>query len=134
MVSDPERERLAYLASRVGSDEASEGERAELELHLADRPELRPEVMEAVERARLGKGWLARVEADQRVRRIESGRRVRVERAIGIGLVGAGWLLAPAVPALAPAAFTTGALVLIWSFARVRLRELRDDPYRDIEK
>jgi hypothetical protein len=133
-MNDPERRRLDELIARVGAGDATEAERVELDLYVDDDPALRAEVDQRIRAHDPDNQWLARVEADRRITRREGSGRVRAERAVGLGLVAGGFVLGPLLPVVAPAALLAGVGLLTWSFVRLRLEELRDDPYRKIDR
>ncbi|MCB9567134.1 MAG: hypothetical protein H6710_07985 [Myxococcales bacterium] len=112
---DPEEARVAELLDRVRRGELSEGEREELALYAAE-------------------GWLARVEADDRIATIEGSRGVQIERGIGLALVLGGLVTSSLAPLTGSLALLAGVLLLIYSFARVRLATHRRDPYKDIKR
>jgi hypothetical protein len=132
--SDPERRRLDELVALATAGTASEADRAELELYLDDHPELRAEIEAASVEGKPDQKWLARIAADERVHRLERRRGVVVERVVAGALLVGGFLLGPVLPVLAPVAALTGAGLLVWSFVALRFRELREDPYRNIDK
>lgn len=118
------------LAARTRGD-ATEAQTEELALYLEQRPELRARVEQAVRDGELGQGWLARVEADHRVALVEQAPRARLERTVGIGLAGVGFVLSMMTPWGAPL-LGAGTLVLLYSVIRVRLRTHATDPYKDV--
>jgi hypothetical protein len=133
--TDPERRRFEELVALVDGGGASEEDRAELDLYLAEDPALRAEL--SGPRAAgppADRQWLVRAAADDRVHRLERRRLVVVERIVGGVLLGGGIVLAPALPVIAPVAALTGLGILAWSTVALRLRELRDDPYRKIDR
>jgi hypothetical protein len=133
-MTDPERRRLDELIGRVAAGEASEAERVELDMYLEDDPALQAEIDQRIREHDPDAHWLARAEADRRITRRDSSARVRAERTVGLGLVAGGFVLGPLLPVAAPAALLAGVGLLTWSFVRLRLEELRDDPYRKIDR
>ncbi|MCB9704195.1 MAG: hypothetical protein H6711_20065 [Myxococcales bacterium] len=131
---DPEEARVAELLDRVRRGELSEGEREELALYAAEDPSLHQAIAARSEEARLGEGWLARVEADDRIATIEGSRGVQIERGIGLALVLGGLVTSSLAPLTGSLALLAGVLLLIYSFARVRLATHRRDPYKDIKR
>ena len=129
-----EAARRRFTELLAGLERATEADKAELEMYLADEPELRPELERRLRELKLGQGWLVRVETDQELRRQGSSTLVKVERAVGLGLLGAGLALGPVLGAAAPVAGLAGVGVLLWSFVRLRIREAKDDPYRRIDQ
>jgi hypothetical protein len=129
---DPARRRLDELVALVAAGRADEAERTELELYLEDHPELRAHLAPAGPPA--DQHWLVRATADERVRRLERRRGVVAQRVAGGALLAGGFLLAPLLPVAAPIAIVAGAGVLVWSFVALRVRELRNDPYQEIDK
>lgn len=134
MTDDPERERLDELIVKVGREQATEAEREELALYLEDHPEIASRLAEETRAAQLGKGWLERVEADRSLQARETTPFIRTERAIGVGLIIGGAVLGMAGTLLGPVAVMGGLGLLGWSFARVRLKTYKDDPYKDIKE
>jgi len=109
-----------------------EAEREELALYRAENPDLVAECervpAEGAEGADDGEtGWLARVEADRRLKHRENSATVRIERGLGLGLTCAGFFMGPMV-------MVPGLAILVWSFARVRLATYKDDPYTEVEE
>ena len=131
---DPEQARALELARLVGRQAAGDPEREELALLLQDRADLRPLVEAETRRTALGSGWLDRVEADERLQRAEATPAVRVERGAGLGLLALGFAVTPFVPVLGGPAMMLGSGVLLWSFVRVKLKTLKDDPYRKVNR
>jgi hypothetical protein len=134
MGNEPEQERINALLDRVARGVLTEAESEELALYTVERPELRAEVATRARRADLGAGWLARVEADQQIARLETARPVRIERGVGLALMVGGALALPFAPAAGPAIAVLGLLVLVASFVRVRLATLKNDPYKDVQQ
>ena len=131
---DPGRKRFTELVALLEAGRASDADREELELYVAEDPALRQELAVRPPPRAADRDWLARITADERVQRLEKSRGVLAERVVGGALLGAGVLLAPAVPVLGGAAVIAGVGVLVWSTIALRVRELRDDPYREIER
>lgn len=134
MHDDPEQQRLDELIARVASAQASDAEREELEMYAAERPEIVERLRHAATKTALGEGWLARVEADRRLRQRESSPLAQLERSTGMGMLIAGVVLGLVGSPLAPIGWIGGVGMLTWSVVRVRLRTHKDDPYRDIEE
>jgi hypothetical protein len=129
---DPEDLRIEQLLLAQRRGTAGEAQREELAIYLRDRPELGARIDENARAAELGAGWLERVERDDRVQVIERSPRARLERAIGLGTVLAGWLLHFPLPLVGFALSAGGMLLLLYSILRVR-RSTRDtDPYEDV--
>jgi hypothetical protein len=134
-MNDAERRRFDELLAGIEqAGEAGETERAEMELYLEQYPHLRPLWEQRLKEARLGEGWLVRVQADRALQRRERSPWVQLERGLGLALLGTGLLLSPLLGVAAPVAAVAGLGLLVWSFARVRLQELKDDPYRRIDQ
>ena len=131
---DPEEARVGELLQRVRADQASDAEREELALYVADRPELAPRVQQQQQAAQLGGTWLARVEADRKLAEAESTPLVKAERGLGLAMTIGGFALLPVMPAASVIGMLGGAALLTWSYTRVRLKTFKDDPYRDIDK
>ena len=131
-MDEAERKRWAELLE--GLDRAGEAERVELELYLEQYPQLREPFERRSQEVALGADWLVRVKADRSLQRRERSRLVRIERGVGLGLMGAGTLLSPVLGVIAPLAVVSGMGVLVWSFVRLRFQEIKDDPYRRIDK
>ena len=133
--SDPESARLDELVRRLVRGEASEAERAEIELY-AERD---PGVVQRIERARkieqLGGAWLARVEANAEIERAERSTWTRTERGVGVGLLLAGWGATFAGAAIVGGGLlAAGAATLLFSFVRGAIHAARKDPYRDVRR
>lgn len=129
---DPEAARVDELLAQHRHGRATEAESEELALYVRDRPELRPRVDQAAREGVLGEGWLARVERDHQVQKIENSGRARVERGIGLVLVIGGYLLTLATPAVGGAAIAAGFGLLLYSIVRTRLASRASDPYEDV--
>jgi hypothetical protein len=133
-VAGPEDARIEELLALVRSGEADEAVAEELALYAEDRPELVERITRAVKDGELGKGWLVRVQADRRLQAREQRPAVVFERGVGLGLAGAGWLVALGAPVLGVPMMAAGFGILTWSFVRIRLATWRQDPYSDVEK
>ena len=132
---DPGRKRFTELVALLEAGRATDADREELELYVAEEPALRRELARRPPPGLAAdRDWLARITADERVQRLEKSRGVLAERLAGGALLGAGVLLAPAVPVLGGAAVIAGVGILVWSTIALRMRELREDPYREIER
>lgn len=131
---DPEERRVEELLELVRTERIGDAEREELALYVAERPELRERIDTEALRGALGGAWLARVEADQRIARRETGRLVRAERVGGAALAIAGFGIGLVAPMVGFVAVTVGTATVLWSLARVRLATYRDDPYKEIER
>ena len=134
MEEDPEKQRIDELVAKVGRQEASDAEREELALYAADNPEIEHRLTAEAESARLGRGWLERVEADRRLKNREATRFIKVERGVGLALVIGGTALGFVGSIAGPIAVMGGIGLLAWSFARTRLATYKDDPYKDIKE
>lgn len=130
---DPEKERIAELARRLRSGEATGVEREELALYVDDEPQLQALVKRAEADQELGGSWLARAEADARLVEAEKTPLTLAERRVGVSLmVGGGigaFFFAPAAIGL-----VAGAALLTWSVLRVKVKTMDKDPYEDIEQ
>ena len=131
-MDDAERRRWTELLD--GLDKAGEPERTEVELYLEQYPHLREAFERRCQEMELGSDWLSRVRADRGLQRRERSRLVRIERGVGLGLLGAGTLLSPVLGVVAPVAVLSGMGLLVWSFVRLRLQEIKEDPYRRIDQ
>ncbi len=118
--------------------QVTDAETEELALYVAEDPSLRAEIATRAKQAELGEGWMARLEADHAIARVETGPRAKLERGAGLALFVAGVaatpLTAAVAPALGPTLVLLGLAILIWSFARVRLATYSDDPYKDVQR
>lgn len=131
MAEDPERRRVGELLDRITRGELSEAEAEELELYAADDPELHAAIEARAQQARLGGGWLARVEADHGIARVERSPAVVIARGAASGLVAIGLVVSLFTPVAGMGLLAVGAAVLIFSWLRVNHR---DDPYKDIQR
>ncbi len=129
---DVEDERIDALLEAHARGQASDAERVELELYVAQRPELAARVEQAARHGELGEGWLARVEADHQIERAEQAPRARIERAAGASIAVVGTVLSFVAPVVGAPLVGVGSLVLLYSFIRVRLRTHATDPYKDV--
>jgi hypothetical protein len=133
-VVEPEDARIEELLALVRKGDADEAVAEELALYAEDRPELADRVAAAVKRGKLGKGWLVRIEADRALQARERRPAVVVERGIGLGLAGIGWLVSIGAPVIGGVMLAAGIGLLGWSFIRTRLATWKQDPYSDVEK
>ncbi|MBA3545072.1 MAG: hypothetical protein H0T76_01170 [Nannocystis sp.] len=131
MSDDPELRRISELLDRITRGELSEAEGEELELYAADKPELRSVIEARSRQATLGGGWLARVEADHAVARVERSAGVVLERSVGLAMVVAGLIAANVAPMVGSSLLLVGLAVLVFSWIRVNHRH---DPYKDIQR
>lgn len=132
--ADPELARIDELLAAVARSEATEAEREELAMYAADHPDL-PARIEATTRAGdLGRGWLARVERDDRLQLHERTRTVRAERGVGLALILSGMAAGFVSPTLGTVGIVGGFAVLLYSFLRLRIKTHRDDPYKDVQR
>ena len=131
---DPEARRIDELVLRVGKGEASAAEREELALYADQDPTIRDRVASVRQDRAVGGAWLERVESDERLQKAESSRGTKIERGAGLALMAGGMLGTLAHPLVGVAALTLGLAVLTWSFVRVRLGTLKDDPYKDVKR
>jgi hypothetical protein len=128
---DPEVRRVSELLDRITRGELSEAEAEELELYAAADPELRAVIEARSRQAALGGGWLARVEADHAVARVERSAGVVLMRGVAVAMVVAGLLFAGAAPVVGSSLLLVGLAVLLFSWIRVNHRH---DPYKDIQR
>lgn len=131
MSEDPEERRVAELLDRITRGELGEAEAEELELYAAADPGLQAQIEARRQQARLGGGWLARVEAEHQIAQAERSAGVVLERGIAAGIMTLGAVAWFFTPALGAAALALGAALLVFSWIRVNLR---GDPYRDIQR
>ncbi len=131
---DPETRRMKELVLAASRGEASPSEREELSLYAEQNPELLGRVESAARDRELGGGWLDRIEADDRLQRTESHKRTKLERGVGLALLGGGIVAGFALPIAGATAATLGLGLLLWSFVRVRLSTLKDDPYKNVKR
>jgi hypothetical protein len=134
---DPEHARIRALLARATEGTVTDAETEELALYAREQPAVAAMVATAVEQGALGEGWLVRVRADVELDRFDRTLRTRVERGTGIGLLLLGFVLQLLAPlAGAPGAGIilagVGALLLLYSFVRVRLATYAKDPYKDV--
>ncbi len=138
MSEEPERARINTLLEQVTRGQVTEAETEELALYVAEDPSLRAEVATRAKHAELGEGWLARLEADHAIARVEESPRAKLERGAGLALFVVGLVATPltaaAAPALGPTLLVLGLAILIWSYARVRLATYSHDPYKDVQR
>lgn len=131
---DPEAARIEELLAAVARGEASDADREELALYTASNPDLPARIRDSARTGELGEGWLARVEGDNRVQLTEQSTVTRVERGAGLALVLGGMGLSLLAPGVGAVGIVAGFGVLLYSFARVRLKTHRDDPYKDVNR
>lgn len=127
---DTEAQRIEYLLHRVRIGEATEAELEELQIYAAERPTLRETVSHALATRDLGNGWLARVDADNKLQRAE--RAVWPERAAALAMTIFGYFLIAASPAIGLGLFGFGTALLIVSMVRVRVSHR--DPYTQVDQ
>lgn len=128
---DAEQQRIDELLAAQTHGTATAAEVEELALYVAERPELQAQAERAAEDARLGKGWLERVNRDHQVQLAEQSPRANVERGVGLGLAGLGLVTSFINPIGVPI-LGIGGLVLLYSLVRVRLKTHKNDPYKDV--
>jgi len=131
MSDDPEVRRVSELLDRITRGELSEAEAEELELYAAADPELRAVIEARSRQAALGGGWLARVEADHAVARVERSSGVMLVRGVAVAMVVAGLFASGAAPVVGSSLLLVGLAVLLFSWIRVNHRH---DPYKDIQR
>ncbi len=131
---EPEQQRIDELLAAQTRGTATPAETEELALYVQARPELQREVVRAVDKGELGRGWLERVERDDQLQRVEHSAQVRMERGLGVGLFGLGTALSFVAPSIGVPMLGMGALLAMYSVVRVRLRTHRNDPYKDITR
>ena len=126
MGQDPQQARLKELLAKIERGTATDAEREELELYDAeDLAEAgRTTALTVTEK---DDGWMERVASDKRIKAAESTRFVRAERAVGYGLFLAGFLTGGLT-------MFPGVAILLWSYARVRWRTHKQDPYSKVEE
>ena len=129
---DPEAARVDELIASHRHGRATEAESEELALYVRERPALREKVDRAAREGALGEGWLARVEKDHQVQRVENSGRAKAERGIGAVLVIGGYLLTMLSPAGGGIAIAAGMSLLLYSIIRTRLATRGTDPYEDV--
>jgi len=129
---DVEELRIEELLAARGRGDATAAQAEELALYLEQRPELRERVEQAEQHGELGRGWLARVEADHQVERAEQSPRARLERGAGLGVAAVGMVLTFVAPVVGAPLLGVGTLLLLYSFIRVRLQTHAADPYKDV--
>ena len=134
MDREPERERIDQLLDRVSSGEISEAETEELALYVDSYPALQDDVKRRASDANLGRGWLARLEADRKIAAVETSRRTRVEQGVGLAVAGVGVAVQIVNPLLGVALCVAGVALLIVSILRVRLATHKHDPYKDVQR
>jgi hypothetical protein len=134
MDDDPEQRRVVELLLRQRRGLLEDAEQVELDIYRGEQPELVSAAEAQAEQAALGQGWLARVEADEALRKAERTPGTRIERAAGVVLLGAGWLATIAGWQLGPVMVVGGIVILIASMIRVRVGRGRRDPYDDVKQ
>lgn len=142
MSEDPELRRVAELLVQQRAGRLADAECEELALYVDEQPAL----VEAA-RARLGalvlptsrdapsdedRAWLERLQGDQALAQAHSTPRTRLERGVGLGMVGVGFGLAIVGWWAGPVLAGVGVLTLLASFIRVRVTTR--DPYDRIER
>ncbi len=130
----PEAARVQALLDRQGLKTATEAEREELAIYVAEHPELADEAARRAEQARLGGAWLERLDADAKIAQVEESRVTKLEQGLGLALFFGGTALAFAAPVAGTVAMLLGLALTIWSVVRVRLSTYRDDPYRKVKR
>ncbi len=132
---DPEQRRVVELLLRERHGRLDEAEQVELALYREEQPGLVDAAQaQAAELARvdaLGQGWLARVEADEALRKATKSPRARGERVGGFVLMGVGGVAGLAGSIAGPILIIAGLALVIGSLARGRGRP---DPYDQIEQ
>jgi len=129
----PEEKRLAELTSAVREGVATEAEREELVLYEQENPDVQALVVQADREREIGGTWLARAEADRRMRAAENSPLTQAEQRIGVGLMVGGGILGFFFPA-AFLGVVLGGSVLAVSVLRVKIATAGDDPYEDVEQ
>lgn len=132
--SDVEEHRIEELLAAQTRGSATEAETEELALYVERRPDLQRRVERAVRDGELGAGWLVRVERDHQAELAEQTPRARAERGLGLGIAGIGLLAWMASPVVGAPIVGMGALLIVYSFARVRLQTHATDPYKDVKR
>ena len=133
-MGNPEQERVAELIRQVREGRATDAEREELALYGEESAECKALIVRAQEQGELGKGWLARYEADRRIVDVENTRLARAERKVGAGLIVGGVAASFVAPPLAFVMLGVGAGLLTWSVVRVAIKNAGKDPYEDVEE
>ncbi len=128
----PEEKRLQELTSAVREGVATEAEKEELVLYGQENPEVQALVVQADREREIGGNWLARAEADRRMRAAENSPLTQAEQRIGVGLMVGGGILGFFFPA-AFLGVVLGGSVLVVSVLRVKIATAGDDPYEDVE-
>ena len=131
MPEDLEARRVGELLDHITRGELSEAEAEELELYAADDPQLRAQIDARAQQARLGGGWLVRVEADHQIARRERTPGTALARGGAAGLVALGLVVSLFAPAAGAGLVAVGAAVLLLSWLRINHRA---DPYKDIQR
>ncbi len=129
----PEEKRLAELTSALREGVATDAEREELVLYEQENPEVQALVVQANRDREIGGTWLARAEADRRMRAAENSPLTQAEQRIGVGLMVGGGILGFFFPA-AFLGVVLGGSVLVVSVLRVKIATAGDDPYEDVEQ
>ncbi|MGB1013816.1 MAG: hypothetical protein ACPG4T_06770 [Nannocystaceae bacterium] len=133
-MNDPEAQRVNELLDRAALGQASTAERTELALYTEEHPDLASEAARRAEQARLGAGWIERLDADAKIARVEQSRLTKIEQGMGIALTFGGAGLAFVSPILGSLVIFLGLALTIWSVIRVRLGTYKDDPYRKVKR
>ena len=131
MSEDPEERRVAELLDRSPAASLARRNAGGTRLYAAEDPDLRAQIEARRQQARLGGGWLARVEAEHRIAQAERSAGVVLERGIAAGIMALGAVAWFFIPALGAAGVALGAALLVFSWNRVNHR---GDPYRDIQR
>ncbi len=142
MSDDPELRRIAELLVHQREGRLDAAEHEELALYRDEQPELvdqaRAHLSELVLPTPLNptsdvdRAWLERVHGDRALTQAHQTSWTRLERGLGLALVGGGWVLAFAGLSAGPILALAGIAVLIGSFLRVRLTTR--DPYDKIDQ
>jgi hypothetical protein len=133
-IADPEAARIDELIDRAERGGVSEAESEELALYVAENPALSARIETADRRRDLGGGWLERVRKDEAIQKAETDGRTRLERGGGLGLAALGFLLQFVNPFVGVAVLGSGIALLLYSFIRVRAKQHKDDPYKDVQR
>jgi len=133
-MNDPEAQRVNELLDRAALGQATPAEETELALYIGEHPELASEAARRAEQARLGAGWIERLDADAKIARVEHSRLTKIEQGMGIALTFGGVGLSFVAPIVGALAIFLGLALTIWSVIRVRLGTYKDDPYRKVNR
>ena len=132
-IDHPEAQRVAELTLAIDEGRASEAEREELTLYADAHPQARTLATRVNNEGKLGGKWLARTQADERLRSAENTPFAKHERRVGAALITGGLVTSFFFPP-AVAAVAAGALLLGISVVRIKLKTLGQDPYSKIDK